>query len=116
MQYADSIFYKNTYYGNTIPDDELERLLARASEKIDLYTYNRSREFSSLSLFEQEAIQKATCAEADAIYVYGDQDVNLGSYSIGDVSISGTTTQSILLSQKAETYLKNTRLTSAILR
>lgn len=115
MQYADSLFYKNVYFGDIIPDDKLERMLCRASEKIDQYTYNRSRDFDSLGSFEQEAVSKAVCAEADAIYVYGDQDVNLGNYSIGDVSISGTTTQSILLSQKAETYLKNTRLTSAIL-
>lgn len=119
MTYADGIFYKTQYYGVEIETAELERLLARASEKIDEATYNRSRHFDSLSEYEQEMIKKATCAEAEALHTYGEYDVNLASYSIGDVSVSmsndgnnGTS----LISKKAYKYLSNTRLISRILR
>ena len=119
MTYADAVYYKTVYYGVEIEAGELERLLARASEKIDEATYNRSRYFESLSEYEKEMIQKATCAEAEALHTYGDYDVNLASYSIGDVSISmsndgnnGTS----LISKKAYKYLSNTRLISRILR
>lgn len=124
MAYADGTYYKTVFYGVEIPDEELERLLARASEKIDYATYNRSRHFDDLSEYEQEMIQKATCSEAEAIYTYGDGDdgVNgLGSYSIGDVSVSlgsSNSTQNTtggLVSIKAYKYLKNTRLVSRIL-
>lgn len=115
MQYADSLFYKNEYFGNTIPDENLERMLCRSSEKIDFYTFGRSRNFQDLSEFEKEMVKKAVCAEADALFVFGEQDVNLGSYSIGDVSISGNPSSSSLLSKKAIEYLGNTNLVSLIL-
>lgn len=119
MTYTDGIYYKTVYYGVEIDTEELERLLARASEKIDEATYNRSKHFESLSEYEQEMIKKATCAEAEALYTYGEYDVNLASYSIGDVSISMSNDANGgtgLISKKAYKYLSNTRLISRILR
>lgn len=129
MAYATATYYKGAYYGNEIPCDtpeeraELERLLARASEHIDDATWNRSRNFSQLSEYEQEMIRKATCAEAEAIYENGDDSISgsISSYSIGDVSISlggsgdGSNNSLNLLSEKSAKYLKNTRLASRIL-
>lgn len=119
MTYADGVYYKTQYFGVEIGTEELERLLARASEKIDEATYNRSRKFDSLSDYEKEMLQKATCAEAEALHTYGDYDINLNSYSIGDVSISmsnGANEGNGLISKKAIKYLSNTRLMSRILR
>lgn len=119
MTYADAVYYKTVYYGVEIEAGELERLLARASEKIDEATFNRSRYFDKLSDYEKEMIQKATCAEAEALHAYGEYDVDLASYSVGDVSISmsnGANGGSGLISKKAYKYLSNTRLTSRILR
>lgn len=129
MAYATSTYYIGVYYGTTIPVEtpedraELERLLARASEHIDDATYNRSRNYEQLSEYEKEMISKATCAEAEAIYEYGDESVNnsISSYSIGDVSISlnanGDSSNSglNLLSEKSAKYLKNTRLSSRLI-
>lgn len=117
MTYADATYYKTVYFGVEIEND-LERLLARASEKIDAATYNRSRHFNELSDFEQEMIMKATCAEAEAIFTYGEYDVNLSGYNIGDVSISMSNDADCgngLISKKAIKYLSNTRLVSRIL-
>lgn len=119
MTYADAIFYKTVYFGVEIESDELERLLARASEKVDEATFNRSRKFESLSEYEKEMIQKATCAEAEALHNYGEYDIDLASYSVGDVSVSmsnGVNGGTGLISKKAYKYLSNTRLTSRILR
>lgn len=119
MVYADGVYYKTVFYGVEIATEELERLLARASEKIDEATYNRSRHFDSLSDYEREMIRKATCAEAEAIFTYGEADIDLSGYSIGDVSISmsngGNGYGNGLISKKAIKYLNNTRLMSRIL-
>lgn len=124
MTYANGHYYKTKYYGVDIPDEDLERLLARASEKIDHATFNRSRDFDILSEYEQEMIKKAACAEAEAIFEYGDNDDLVGglaSYAIGDVSVSlgqtgiGSSYTHGLVSLKAFKYLANTRLTSLII-
>lgn len=116
MIYADAFYYKSQYFGEIEDDTELARLLSRASEKIDTITFNRSRNFDKLSAYEQEMIKKATCCEADALHEYGEQDVNLASYSIGDVSISNNVNvNDTLISKRAMTYLSNTRLLSRIL-
>lgn len=116
MIYADVFYYKTMYYGKIEDENELNRVLERASEKIDAVTFNRSRNFMNLSSFEKEMIQKACCSEADAIYEYGEQDIGLGSYSIGDVSISSSTSNSdTLMSMKAQAYLNNTNLVCRIL-
>lgn len=118
MVYADGTYYKTVFYGVEIETEELERLLARASEKVDEATYNRSRHFNDLSDYEKEMIRKATCSEAEALYTYGEYDVNLSGYSIGDVSISMSNDADCgngLISKKAIKYLSNTRLVSRIL-
>lgn len=118
MTYADATYYKTEFYGVEIGTEELERLLARASEKIDEATYNRSRHFDSLSDYEKEMVKKATCAEAEALFTYGEYDVNLSGYSIGDVSISMSNDAGCnngLISNKAFKYLKNTRLFNRVL-
>ena len=116
MTYADSFYYKSEFFGEIEDDTEIARLLARASEKIDTITFNRSRDFDKLSTYEQEQIKKAVCCEADALHEYGEQDVNLASYSIGDVSISNNANvNDTLISKRAQTYLSNTRLMSRIL-
>lgn len=116
MTYVDAFYYKSEYFGTIEDDTELARLLARASEKIDIITYNRSRNWDRLSDYEKEMIKKAVCCEADAIDEYGEQDASLASYSIGDVSISNNTaTSDSLISKKAVAYLSNTRLVSRIL-
>ncbi len=116
MVYADATYYKTVFYGTIIPDENLERLLARASEKIDEATFNRSRTLT-LSEYEKEMLQKATCAEAEALQEYGECDADLASYSIGDVSLSFNSSNngSGLVSTKAFKYLSRTRLMSRIL-
>lgn len=115
MMYASADYYKNDWCGDTIPDAELSKYLTRASAKIDVATYNRTADFENLSDYEKNKVRQAVCAEADALYTYGENDVNIASYSIGDVSVSMGDSPDVLTSAIAIQYLNLTNLTSRII-
>jgi hypothetical protein len=90
MGYATIEFYKNTYHGNSIPDDTLQSMLDKASVDIDTLTRMKIKKFGGfdkLSEFEQTQVQMAACFQAD--YAYAKSSMKgVSSYSIGDVSMS----------------------------
>ncbi len=82
-------YYKETYKGSTVPEDELERALKQASRHIDSLTYNRivGRGFSNLTEFQQEVIKEVVCLQADFEHENADEiNTILSSYSINGVS------------------------------
>lgn len=90
MGYVTAEFYKNTYHGNSIPDDVLQSTLDRASMDVDTLTHMKIKKlggFSQLSEFEQVRVQLAVCSQADHIHVKSSLN-GVSSYSIGDVSVS----------------------------
>ncbi len=94
MAYCDAEYYKDTYGGQAIPDDdlELEKALADASRAIDNATMYRIGELDDWPAFTQAQVKLATCAQADHAYKYGElESVSsaIGGYSIGDVSVAG---------------------------
>ena len=87
--YVTPNYYKETYKGRTVPEDELERVLRQASRHIDSLTYNRivGRGFSNLTEFQQEVIQEVVCLQADFEHENADEiNTILSSYSINGVS------------------------------
>lgn len=60
MVYADYTYYKETYLGKLIPEDEFPMLAKRASEYLDYITVGRAAENASLP-----ALQDACCALAE---------------------------------------------------
>jgi len=87
--YATAEYYRETYGGSTIPDDELNRALNQSSRHIDSLTYNRivGRGFSSLTPFQREIISGVVCQQADFEYENADEiSTILSSYSINGVS------------------------------
>lgn len=116
MAYADADYYKDTYKGTTIPDDDIERELARASDDIDSVTYNRivAQGFDNLSPYQQEQVKKATCAQAEFLYQYGEfTNLPLKSFSAGSISMSlGEEVNGVMASRTALRYLTPTGLTS----
>ena len=48
MVYADYTYYKETYLGKLIPEDEFPMLAKRASEYLDYITVGRAAENASL--------------------------------------------------------------------
>ena len=110
--YADVTFYKETYHGNSIPDDAIANMLERASMDIDVITRRRIHKlggFDALSEFEQTQLRWATCYQADHIYSVGDMD-GVTSYSIGDVSASLSADSTCRYNRNCMNYLNQTRL------
>lgn len=92
MAYADVDYYKNTYGGAAIPDEQLPRYLSQASDDIDAMTFCRvggAAGFAALPAYTQSQVQKAVCAQADYRHDYGDMiDVGLSGYHVGDVTVN----------------------------
>lgn len=89
VPYVTPEYYKETYKGSTVPEDERERALRQASRHIDSLTYNRivGRGFSNLTEFQQEVIQEVVCMQADFEHENADEiNTILSSYSINGVS------------------------------
>ena len=91
--YVDKEYYSNTFKGKTIPDEDIEKYLELAQEKIDSITYNRivAIGFDNLTEFQKEKISKAICYQAEYIFKngYNDEDNrDISSYSVLDISVS----------------------------
>ncbi|WP_394523673.1 hypothetical protein [Lacrimispora sp. JR3] len=90
IPYVTAEYYKETYKGSTVPEEDLERYLRQASRHIDSLTYNRivGRGFSSLTEFQQEVIQEVICRQADFEYENADEiSTILSSYSLNGASV-----------------------------
>lgn len=90
MSYVTVEYYKDTYHGNSIPDEQLQGFLERASMNVDTLTRMKIKRlggFSQLSEFEQIRVQLAVCSQADYLYSKSTME-GVSSYSIGDVSVS----------------------------
>lgn len=91
VSYADANYYFTEYNGDTVPEDELEKILKQSSGHIDTLTYNRSvgRGISDLTDFQQGIIRECCCEMAD--FEYENVEVLqciLQNYSINGVSMS----------------------------
>lgn len=87
--YVSEDEYKNTYHGNVIPDEELEKALRQACRHIDSLTFNRIvvAGFDNLTEFQQETIKEVVCMQADFEYENADEiNTILSGYSINTVS------------------------------
>lgn len=58
--YADREYYRNTYKGKDISDADIDRLLARASERLDCITFSRIQTAT-------DAVRNACCAMAEIL-------------------------------------------------
>ena len=89
--YVTTSYCLDSYKGDVIPEEQLEKALRQASRHVDSLTYNRivGRGFSLLTDFQQEIIREVVCQQADFEYENADE-INsiLSSYSINGVSAS----------------------------
>ncbi|MDK0630288.1 hypothetical protein ACSXCW_03560 [Clostridium perfringens] len=117
MSYVDSSYYKDNFKGNILNDDTLENRLERASDQIDVLTYNRiiGIEFKNLSPFQQDKIKKAVCLQAEFIEQYGEFiNMPLSGFSAGSTSVSfnGSIINGITTTQEVINYISQTGLNS----
>lgn len=89
-KYATAADYVQ-YGSGSIPAEDLEKLLHKASRHIDTLTYNRivAAGFSELTDFQKEIITESCCRLADFLHNNADLlDSGLNSYSVNGVSMS----------------------------
>lgn len=117
MSYVDSSYYKENFKEFIIDDENLENRLERASDQIDVLTYNRINkiEFKNLSPFQQDKIKKAVCLQANFIEQYGEFiNMPLSGYSVGSTSVSfnGSIVNGITTTKEVINYISQTGLNS----
>ena len=110
--------------GTTIADSEFNELAERASDVIDIITFNRIILAGGLSTYDaatQAYVKKAVCAQVQYMYANGGIDAVLGmsgadvqSAGIGKFSYtrrqSGEVVGGIPVSPLVRSYLRNTNL------
>lgn len=110
--YVTVEFYKDTYHGNSIPDECLQDMLDRASMDVDMLTRMKIHKlggFTQLSEFEKVRVQLAVCSQAEHLHQKASLE-GVSSYSIGDVTLSLEKAVEGY-DQRCMTYLNATRLT-----
>lgn len=88
--YADAEYYKNIYGGNSVPEEELKKMLGKAGRQIDTLTFCRIRGkgFENLTPFQQEQVQYVNCLLADFLFENKEElETMLSSYRINGVSM-----------------------------
>lgn len=92
---ADHAFYKGTYLGGSIPEEEFPRLAKRAGEQLSWY-----KRVYKVVASEESSEGLAICAMADALYYFETVANMPQSSSIGSVSSSQGT--AVDISPKAQ--------------
>ncbi|EOU1139347.1 hypothetical protein Q4457_06545 [Clostridium perfringens] len=117
MSYVDSSYYKENFKSNVLLDENIDNRLERASDQIDVLTYNRiiGIGFENLSPFQQDKIKKAVCLQAEFIEQYGEFiNMPLSGYSAGSTSVSfnGSIVNGITTTKEVINYISQTGLNS----
>lgn len=86
MAYIDLDYYKNTYLGVDPNDDtELQKLIDRSEDIIDLITRDRIEDFDDLNSLIQDQIKKATSAQTEFLVVNGENYNDSGEINTAKV-------------------------------
>lgn len=90
MAYTTFTFYENTYHGNVVPAEDFDRIADRASDFLDVITFDRL--VDSLPSDERAAtkVQKAVCAVCDKLYQLELADKQALSAAAGGTSSGGS--------------------------
>lgn len=68
MAYTDYEFYRNKFYGDTVPESDFLKYAERASDRIDQCTFDRLVDGLPDDERVKTKVQKAVCAVADTMY------------------------------------------------
>lgn len=91
--YANEDYYTDYFEGNILPEEEIEKYLKSAQEKIDSITFNRIVKigFNNLTDFQKEKVKDALCYQAEYIFENGynnEDNSDISSYDVLDINIS----------------------------
>ncbi|MCI5723008.1 MAG: hypothetical protein MR283_03260 [Erysipelotrichaceae bacterium] len=90
MQYVDKAYYKNTYKGIILTDDNADRYLSIASRHANTICRGRveGTGFNNLSSFRKSSIQEVVCRQAEFLYQNESMlETYLSSYAINGVTM-----------------------------
>lgn len=68
MAYTDFEFYATTYHGNVVPEADFPRIADRASDFLDVITFDRLDDGLPSDERAATKVQKAVCAVSDKLY------------------------------------------------
>ena len=81
MAYADYEFYTTSYFGTVVPETDFPRLAERASDFIDLMTFERLVDGLPSNERSQKRIKKAVCSLTELLYQLELAEKNATSYA-----------------------------------
>lgn len=87
MAYADYEFYTTSYFGSVVPETDFPRLAERASDFIDMITFNRLVDGLPENERSQKRIKKVVCSLAELMY-----QIELAEKNATNAAVSGTST------------------------
>lgn len=87
MAYADYEFYTTSYFGSVVPETDFPRLAEKASDFIDMMTFNRLVDGLPENERSQKRIKKAVCSLAELMY-----QIELAEKNATNAAVSGTST------------------------
>lgn len=96
---ADYDYYKNTFKGNKVPQEEFEKIELKASSQINKFIMNRDyKNYNNQDYTEQ--VKMATCSVIDILYDIEKKKKILNSMSDGGAN-------KIVTSEKVKDYSRN---------
>lgn len=87
MAYADYEFYKTSFFGNVVPESDFNRFSERASDFIDVLTFDRLVDGLPGDERQQNRIKKAVCSAADILY-----QIDIAEQNAAAAAATGTAT------------------------
>ena len=87
MAYADYEFYTTSYFGSVVPEADFPRLAERASDFVDLMTFDRLVDGLPENERSQKRIKKAVCSLAELMY-----QIELAEKNATNAAASGAST------------------------
>lgn len=103
MAYADYEFYATAYYGNVVPEADFQRLAERASDFLDVITFDRLVDGLPDNERAKTKVQKAVCAVCDKLYQLelADKQANAAALAGASSGTSGGATSGVISSRSA---------------
>ena len=87
MAYADYEFYTTSYFGSVVPEADFPRLAERASDFVDLMTFDRLVDGLPENERSQKRIKKTVCSLAELMY-----QIELAEKNATNAAVSGAST------------------------
>lgn len=88
MAYTTFTFYEQIYHGNVVPAEDFDRIADRASDFLDVITFDRLADGLPSDERAATKVQKAVCAVCDKLYQL-DLAEKQALYSAGGTSSGG---------------------------